>query len=129
MRLTRAPLISARRSLRRIRFFACGVFAILVPLEDEMKRARQTTAPAQARSLRTRAPEVNRPRQPPAFDSALAAWAIEGRAAAFAPAANRRCATARLPFPAVDAPLPGEIAKLAVGPRIVAKRRAAGFDR
>src|SRR4051812_17911934 len=28
IRLTRAPLISARRSLRRIRFFACGVFAI-----------------------------------------------------------------------------------------------------
>jgi hypothetical protein len=28
MRLTRAPLISARRSLRRMRFLACGVFAM-----------------------------------------------------------------------------------------------------
>jgi tRNA A37 N6-isopentenylltransferase MiaA len=30
IRLTRLPLISARRSLRRMRFFACGVFAMLV---------------------------------------------------------------------------------------------------
>jgi hypothetical protein len=28
MRLTRAPLIAARLALRRMRFLACGVFAI-----------------------------------------------------------------------------------------------------
>src|SRR3546814_13398700 len=46
MRLTRAPLTSARRSLRRMRFFACGVFAIVncprLETEDigKMKTAR-----------------------------------------------------------------------------------------
>ena len=35
MRLTRAPLMSARRALRRMRFFACGVFAILLPRNDK----------------------------------------------------------------------------------------------
>ena len=40
MRPTRAPLISARLALRRMRFFACGVFAIVKVLVSRKKRAR-----------------------------------------------------------------------------------------
>jgi hypothetical protein len=36
----RAPLISARRSLRRMRFFACGVFAMLGYLKCQNEKRR-----------------------------------------------------------------------------------------
>jgi hypothetical protein len=38
MRLTRAPLIAARVALRRMRFLACGVFAIDGPQLYKVKK-------------------------------------------------------------------------------------------
>jgi hypothetical protein len=42
-------LMSARRLLRRIRFFACGVFAICLPRDADRKGARADPHPVGAR--------------------------------------------------------------------------------
>src|SRR3982751_772336 len=60
MRLTRLRLIAARRSLRRMRFFACGVFAIVeVPLYAQEKRARSRGRTRSAPPLREAVRKVN----------------------------------------------------------------------
>jgi hypothetical protein len=51
MRLTRAPLTSVRRALRRIRFFACGVLSIFVLEFRYLKRRTHAEYPLKERPL------------------------------------------------------------------------------
>src|SRR5690348_4891464 len=103
MRLIREWLISARLALRRMRFLACGVFAILSSSSMKNGAARRL-AP------KWRLPYPLTPRR-----STLAPRAIEGRAAALDHAPNGAAARAWLPLPVIDREALGEIAELAVG--------------
>src|SRR4051794_33932457 len=103
MRLTRLRLIVARRSLRRMRFFACGVFAIFeVPLNAQEKRARSRGRTRSAPPLREAVGKGN--------PAALAAGTEKGRAARVVSPANHRAAAATFPFAPIDSPLLREIA-------------------
>src|SRR6185503_8746627 len=110
MRPTRAPLISARLALRRMRFLACGVFAIgKSPRVCQVKRkAARAHGPHRRRApLPARAIRVNQ--------SALAARTIKGRAAALDDSFHNSSAHTGLSFPVIDGEGLGKIAKRAVG--------------
>src|SRR4051794_35385435 len=62
------------------------------------------------------------------FGATLASRAIECRPAALGDPLHCPAARASLPFPVVDGESLREIAELAVGPRIVAKRGPARFN-
>ena len=113
MRLTRAPLISARLALRRMRFFACGVFAIFECLVTEMKRARPRTAPAQA------APSTLREARGQAVSAGTSGSRRSSGPSRRGGESARRNA-ARLPFPAIDPPLASRNSRA---------RRRAGHNR
>ena len=92
---------------------------------SEMKRARPCAAPAQAPPSTSRG----------AGRRSTASGTLAARADRRSSGPNRRAgessraARAGLALAAIDAPLLREIAELAVGPGIVAQRRAAGGDR
>lgn len=63
-----------------------------------------------------------------AGDSFLTPRAIEGRPASLHDSPNRGAASAWSALPVIDSKARGEIAELAVGPRIVSKSRPTGLD-
>src|SRR5437764_11000163 len=97
MRPMREWLITSRLALRRMRFLACGVFAIENPRVScsSMKKRRQ------AKRLRRHAgsPTHRGRRGQP---SALATRAVKGRAATLDDALDQTAAAAWLPFAILD---------------------------
>src|SRR3954447_12556188 len=99
MRLMREWLITVRFAFRRMRFLACGVFAMKVPRVLWCpKRARINEKAAQSQTAApTRAfPYSERGRR---STSVLAPWAVKGGAPALDDSPDRAAAGARLSFP------------------------------
>src|SRR6478672_5830200 len=123
MRLTREWLIVSRRSFRRMRFLACGVFAmkVLVYL-GSMKKRREAKWPRRhggSHMIRGREGQL----------LALACGAKERRTAALNDAPDLAPAIARLPFAVVHSEPLGEIAEFTVGTGEIAERGSTGCDR